>query len=376
MSRRRDGGYVLVMALLVTGLMFATGLAVLSRATAEVTLGRSAQEYEQAWQTAVAGIEHCIGHVRHTAEGRDLMAALANHPVVDTEVCTQSFANDRMQYQVQALSTNGRQMSIRSVGSAGRHTRTVATIVDYNRGSGGGKMLKAWGGGPIRFSGGTVIGEIYSAAHITLLGQVALCGNFYAREYVDPQSVKPTTGCDVGYHYPFPPVKFPEFGLEQMKTRFGLKYEGNHSPSCPDNGVRDPDCTGPAGSELIVWVTGDLHLQGATKYYRGRVIYVVDGNIILQSDIETEADTLLQFSITGADKRIEKMGNRTLRGVFVAPEGTFYTPGNGTVHGLVFAKQLWDNDGTLTWVADHSRGFCTNEECYGGRATMVKLWEE
>lgn len=372
--RSHEGGYVLVAALLAAGLILAAGLAVLSRTTTEVKVGRSAEDYERAWQAAMAGIEHCLAYIRHETEGQERM----KNPVAGAQVCEKSHSAHGASYTARAVAANARQAKVVSTGTAGKHSRTAAAIIRYTLASG--KGLQAWGGGNMKFAGGgTLDGEIFTAKDIEVTGNFTVCGNIYASGTAFRGSnVSDASNCNVGFHSRFPFIQFPDFEVDKLKSRAAIIYTSDYTALCPPIGTRDPGCDGPTSGEKVVWVKGKLTLgkSGSDSLYTGRIIYVADNGVdVVGKNHDLGNGAMLQVVAAGADKVIKVTSSGTVQGVFAAPEGRFETPGTVRLNGLVFAKD-WNNSGTLHWVANGQRGACTGEECVAARMAIVKLWEQ
>lgn len=385
MKRNLPGqeGYILVAALLAAVVIFAASFAVASRITSEVKIGRNAEDHEQAWHAAMAGLEECLAYIRHDPAGQ---AGMVN-PAIGTKVCDQSHSVHGVSYTVQAFAATARQVKVVSTGRAGKTARKAGAILQVALGTEQGPA--AWGGGTLRFSGdGTLDGDLYSVDSIDIAGTFTVCGNIYAAGEASRggQVVNGPT-CNVGFHSQFPFVKFPDFKVDLLRQKASIIIEGDHTPICPDDdpASRGPDCDGPVDGEQVVWVKGRLSFNpystssGKTYKdvrYTGRVIYVVDNVVHVNIDNVDLAHTgSLQVLAAGQNKGITVSSNGTIRGVWVAPEGPFETAGTLNLIGLVFAKE-WVSRGTLHWIAGGQSVVCTGTECASSRMSIVKLWEE
>lgn len=378
-------GHLLVLAVLGVALMLTLGLAVLSRVSVELKLSRQALHYERAWQAAMAGLEACMGYIRWDPAGREAMHSPATGQIVCSLTHTDEAGDS---YTTVAQAANARQVTVESAGTSGELTRNLGAVLQYTLASGRG--LHAWGGGNMKFAGGGVLdGDIFSAADIEVTGSFTVCGNLYAYGTAYRGSrVSDGPGCNVGFHSRYPLITFPDFRVPDLKARASLVIAGDHTPKCPadEPAARGPDCDGPAGGEQVVLVRGNLLLEQykidgkGTPYksllYTGRTIYVVEGNVSIGLEqINLASEAMLQVIADGPGRVIKLTSSGTIRGIYVAPEGRFETPGTVTLYGLVFAS-LWENSGTLKWYADPQQGVCTGEECTSARLALVKLWEE
>lgn len=387
--RPRSRGHALVSALLAAATVFAIGLSVLSRVTAETRLSRQAVDFERALQAANAGLEDCLGYLTQTPEGQAALLDATGGEVL----CDRTFSGDGVSYHARAVAAeNGWQARITSTGRAGtvnRANRQVSAVLQKTNTFGGraeghaGTGLTAWAGGDIRFAGnGVIVGQIYSRGDIVVSGRVTVCGDFYAGgEAVRGNNVRDGEGCSVSFisHYPF--VAPPDFGIGALQNSAAIIVPGDHTPQCPPYdqipagldpaAVRGPECSGPASGEKVIWVLGKLNLepyqlpaasgpgQGGgggqpirELYYEGNVTYIAGGGIDVSIDnLDRAPGATLRFIAPGPGAEIMMTANGTLRGVFVAPQGTVRTPGRLTLYGLIHAEE-WENSGTLEFFAE------------------------
>lgn len=383
-GRTGQQGYVLASVIFVAALLLATGVAVLWRVSVEANLAGKSDRFEQAWQAAMAGLEDCLGYINWDATGRAAMEAATG----GEKICARSYSGDGYSYVAEAWANSPRQVKVRATGKSGSSSRTLGTVAQYTLNPTG-RAVGSWGGGDMKFAGGGRLeGEIYSAKTINVTGNFNVCGNFYAYEKaLRGKNVSDIAGCNVGFYSHYPWVTFPDFQVAALKSRADMIISNDYTPECSASDVaRSADCDGPVSGEKVVWVKGKLFLKNYQKggrgrtyrdlTYTGRVIYITDAGVDISVDkLLRSGDAMVQVIADGLGQKIIVSANGEIEGIFVAPEGEFATPGTTTVRGLVFAS-VWNNDGTLVWIADPQSGACTGGGCLGARMTMVKLWEE
>lgn len=383
MNARPQHGSVLVSTLLIAAVLFLAGLAVASRLTGEVTRSRGAVDFDRAWHAAMAGLEECLGYLRWDPAGQDGLA----HGDPGSEVCRKSYSGAGFSYTATAILGSPRQVALSSAGTAGGVTRTLGAIAQASLT--GGQGFQAWGGGSMRFDGGgTIDGIIYGARDIEVNGTFDVCGNIFAHGTASRgNNVSDLPDCNVGFYSSYPWVAFPDFQVAALKARATTVIDGDYAPECsPSDTSRAADCDGPVTGEQIVWVKGKLTFKSYKKkgkgsdhkdglYYTGRVIYIADGGVDVNANLTRGPAAMLQIVADGTGQAITVQPGNTVEGIFVNPNGTFSTPGNIALRGLVFAAE-WNNNGTLTWIADPLSGLCSGSGCAGARMALVKLWEE